>query len=166
MAFSRVLTTLLVAVAAGVPRAMARPQDLEDSDGCGPNPLTVVIAAASELEGMSTAEVMAMVESDQETWGEVLARIHAYDDCVRTGQLRFKRLPSAAWTSSAVQREAALRKSLGSLKSAFGLSAPLAQALPLGLTAPVKPVLPHQSFLQRLMQQTKDSLASRSSFTQ
>ncbi|XP_037798842.1 uncharacterized protein LOC119593886 [Penaeus monodon] len=116
---------------------------------------------------MSTAEVMAMVESDQETWGEVLARIHAYDDCVRAGQLRFKRLSSAAWTSSGGQREAALlRKSLGSFKSGFGVSMPLAPALPLGLTTPVKPALPHQSFLQRLMQQTKDSLASRPSFTQ
>ncbi|XP_042220147.1 uncharacterized protein LOC121864977 [Homarus americanus] len=119
-----VLWVGVVTVAGTGGRVMPLLQELEASDGCGPNPLTVVVAAGNDLGHLEAVEVMAVLESDPETWGEFLALIHAYDDCVRTGQLRFKRMaPPPLRRSASLAGPAALRLHNASKSTSSDLSA-------------------------------------------
>ncbi|KAG7170051.1 hypothetical protein Hamer_G012275 [Homarus americanus] len=124
------LNTLLV----WAPRGPSRPQWSQYSAG------GVMLDAYIRCEGdvdqhsqhytsnshghLEAVEVMAVLESDPETWGEFLALIHAYDDCVRTGQLRFKRMaPPPLRRSASLAGPAALRLHNASKSTSSDLSA-------------------------------------------
>ncbi|CAL4084266.1 unnamed protein product, partial [Meganyctiphanes norvegica] len=87
---SSLLVGLMVVSVQGRMVVLASPNGA--SDGCGPNPITLLVTAASDMGTMSSRELMSLLESDRATWGEFLSLIHAYDDCVRTGDgIRYKR---------------------------------------------------------------------------
>ncbi|XP_066980408.1 uncharacterized protein [Macrobrachium rosenbergii] len=89
------------------------PQELHSSDGCGPNPLSIVFTAANDLGHMAASEVMAVLESDPDTWGEFLTLIHTYDDCIRAGQLRYKRgVPASRRIPELTQVQSTLKTAL------------------------------------------------------
>merc|ERR1711915_983910 len=73
---------------------------------------------------MAASEVMSVLESDSETWGEFLSLIHTYDDCIRAGQLRYKRQASYPRTAESSGVHDVLRKP-SRLPLALGVSTPL-----------------------------------------
>ncbi|XP_068219850.1 uncharacterized protein [Palaemon carinicauda] len=101
------------------------PQELHSSDGCGPNPLSIVFTAANDLGHMAASEVMAVLESDPDTWGEFLTLIHTYDDCIRAGQLRYKRgIPASRRMSELPHIQNSLRTAILKMPSSLPVPSP------------------------------------------